>query len=116
LGAGPRQQGPTKDAVALPHAPVRRKIAVSHHGADAQAPFRSILDPVYRETVDINEMVRRLNLKLHQIEQIRSAGDEFGAGFSRGRCSLGQRIRSLISEGLHVGAPAACLMAAKMFG
>ncbi len=116
LRAGPCQQRPAEDPVALPHALVRRQIAVPHHRADPQAPFRGILDLVQRETVDIDEMVRRLDLQLHQIEQIRSTRNEFGAGFGRGRRSLGQRIRALIGEGLHVSSPAACLIAAWMFG
>ena len=61
------------------HAPVRGQVAVPHHCADAQAPFRGVLDLVQRETADIDDAGRRLDLKLHQIEQIRSARDEFGA-------------------------------------
>src|ERR1700727_859312 len=101
---------------ALPRALVRRQIAVSHPRADAQASFRGVFDLVQRNTVDIDEMGGPLDLQLHQVEKVGSAGDDFGPGFSQGRRRLGQRIRALVGEGLHVGAPAACLIAAKMFG
>ena len=87
------------------HAPVRRQIAVSDHRADAQAPFRGVLDLVQRETADIDDTGRRLDLELHQIEQDsfrpRSAWRQVGPS-CRG---LGERIGALIGEGLHVALP-----------
>ena len=44
LRACARQQRPTENAVSLPHALVRREVAIPHHRADAKATFRCILN------------------------------------------------------------------------
>ena len=67
------------------------------------------------EPVDVDEVGRRLDLELHQIEQVRAARDELGAGPPRnGRCGLGRRARALIGEGLHPCLPATSVIASTM--
>ena len=100
----------------LAHAVVGREIAVPHRRADAQTPFRCVLDLVERKTVDIDEPGRSLDLKLHQIEQVRSACDELGAGPRRGGGRGGGGVGAFVGESLHARIPAACLIAATMFG
>ena len=61
------------------HARVGREIAISHRGANSQAAPRRILNLVERKSIDIDELAGGLDLQLHQVEQIRSAADDFGA-------------------------------------
>src|SRR5580704_8485182 len=116
LCARPRQQGPAQDPIPLAHALVSRKIAVSHRRAYAQAALRGVLDLVQRKTVDVDELRRSLNLQLHQVEQVRSACDELGAGPDRGGGGSNSRVGAIVGKSLHAGPPAACLIAATMLG
>ena len=90
--------------------------AVAMSCADASAAFRRLLDLVQRKTADIDELARGLDLQLHQIEQIRSACDRFGARLGQRGGSSSQRFDALICERFHDCIPAACLIAATMFG
>ncbi len=83
LGAGARQQGAAQYAVALAHAGVGREIAVANQRADTQAASGSLFDLVERQPVDVDEFRWRLDLELHQVEQIGAAGDDPGAGLGR---------------------------------
>ena len=110
------QQGPAQDPIALAHATVSRKIAVSHRRANAQAALRGVLDLVQRKAIDVDEFYRSLDLQLHQVEQVRSACDELGTGPARGRGGVNSRVGAIVSKSLHAGSPAACLIAATMLG
>ena len=116
LRAGARQQCTAQHRVALPHAGIGRKVAVSNQRADAQAALRRLFDLVERQPVDVDQHRWRLDLQLHQVEQIGAAGNDFRARFHGSGGSAGGGIGTLIGKGFHVGNPAACLMAATMFG
>ena len=71
---------------------------------------------VFRKEPELRTISRRLDLQLHQVEQIGAAGDDFRAWLEgRGGGARG-RVGALVGEGLHVGNPAVCLMAATMLG
>ena len=80
LARGAGQQRAAQHARSAPHARVGREVAVAHQRADAQAAVGGVLDPVERQTVDVDEVCGRLDLDLHQVEQVGAAGEEFGAG------------------------------------
>ena len=72
-------------------------------------------DLVEREAVHVDQMRRRLDLQLHQVEQVGAAGDELGARDARGgRGGLGGRLRALVGEGLHACLPATSVIASTM--
>src|SRR5204863_4147827 len=65
---------------------------------------------------DVDEVGRRLDLKLHQVEQVGTAGDELRVRLARdGGCGIGGRVCALVGEGLHVRTPATSLIASTMF-
>jgi hypothetical protein len=86
--------------------------------ADAQPALPGRLDPVHAGAVDVDQMGRRLDLQLHQVEQIGAAGDEARAlMLGRGAGRLGRIGGSYIGEGLHAfSLPATSRIAATMFG
>ena len=50
-------------------------------------------DLVERKTIHVNQMGRRFDLELHQVEQVGAARDELGTRDARGgRCGLGGRV------------------------
>src|SRR5882762_7497866 len=60
-------------------------------------------------------MDRRLDLVLHQVEQIRTARDELGPRRARRRRhSLGRRARTFVGKGSHVLLQGTSLMASTM--
>ena len=79
LPDGAREQRARQHAIVAAHARIGRKIGVAHQRADAQPAFGCGLDLVELKTVHVDQMRRRLDLELHQIEQIGAAGDELGA-------------------------------------
>jgi hypothetical protein len=84
------EQCPREQAVVAPHTWVGGKIGVAHQRADAQAAFLRRRDLVERQAVHVNQMCRRFDLELRQVEQVGAAGDEPGALDARGRfCCLG---------------------------
>jgi hypothetical protein len=115
LRAGACQQRAAQYAVTLTHPRVGGKIAVPYQRADTQAAIRRLLDLVERQAVDIDQARRRLDLQLHQVEQIGPAGDDFCAGLDGGG-GVRNRVSALVSEGSHVAIPSACLMAATILG
>ena len=115
LAGGAGHQRARQHGIVAPHARIGGKIGVADQRADAQAAVRRRLDPVEAEVIDVDQMLRRLDLQLHQIEQIGAAGDEFGAlGAQRGRGGVRGRARALIAEGSHAFLPATSVIASAM--
>ena len=67
------------------------------------------------EAFNVDEVRRRLDLQLHEIQQVGAAGNEARAGraCSRGHCLLG-RGRTFVAEGLHACTPPTSLIASMM--
>ena len=68
------------------------------------------------QAADIDELLRRFDLELHQIEQIGAAGDEFcrrPAGLHDGRF---RRIDAGVIEAFHAPSPVTSRIASTMFG
>ena len=80
LAGGAGDQRAREHAVVAPHALVGGEIGVAHQRADAQAALRRRLDLVEAKAVHIDQVRRRLDLELHQVEQVGAAGDELRAG------------------------------------
>ena len=109
------EQRARQQAIVAPHAHIGGEIGVAHQRADAQAAVGRRFDLVERQSVDVDQMRRRFDLELHQIEKIGAAGNEFGAGDARGRGgSLGGRVRALVGEGFHACLPATSVIASTM--
>ena len=99
-----RQQRLGQQRITLPHDPVRGEIGVADLRADPE-PAVALLDRVEAEPRDIDQHRRRLDLQLHQVEQVRAPGDELGIGRARGERGGGARIGGAgISEGFHSAA------------
>ena len=115
LPGGTRQERARENAIVAAHDGMGGQIGVAYPGADPQAAFRSGFDLVQRELVDIDEVRGRLDLQLHQVEEVRAARDELGAldPCSRGG-GLGGRARPFVGEGLHRFAPATSVIASWM--
>jgi hypothetical protein len=108
LHGGAGQQRARQHRVILPHALVRGQVGVAHQRADAQAALRRGLDLVQRQAVHVDQMLRRFDLQLHQVQQIGAAGDEAAARRAEGgRRRLGRGLRALIGECPHAALPAA---------
>ena len=116
LARGAGQQRARQHAVVAPHALVGGQVGVAHQRADAQAALRRRLDLVERQAVDVDQVRGRLDLQLHQVEQVGAAGDELArracaataAAASAGRCG------ALVGEGLHARTPATSVIASTM--
>ena len=115
LARGAREQRAREQAIVAPHARIGGEIGVAHQRADAQPALGRRFDLVEREAVDVDQMRRRFDLELHQVEQVGAAGDELGALDARGgRRSLGGRFRALVGEGFHACLPATSVIASTM--
>ena len=81
-------------------------------------PSGVVFDLVERQAADVDEMRRRLDLELHQVEQVGAAGDELGAGLARPRQPRPRGVvGAFVGEGLHaLASPATSRMAATMLG
>ncbi len=109
------EQSTREQTIVAPHTLVRREICVAHQRSDAQSTFRSRFDLIEREPVDVDEMLRRFDLELHEIEQIGAAGDELGSRPALRCCRcLSRRSRTLVGERFHVLLPATSAMASTM--
>ena len=111
--AGDQRAG--QHAVVAPHARVGRKIGVAHQRADPQPAVGSRLDLVQREVVDVDQVRRRLDLQLHQIEQVGAASDELGTlGADRRGGGFGRRAGPFVGERFHDFTPATSAIASWM--
>ena len=64
--------------------------------------------------IDIDEMRRRLDLELHQVEQVGAARYEFGVWLACSRSGRGWRLGAFVGEGLHACLPATSVTASAM--
>src|SRR5207244_3338348 len=84
--------------------------------ADAQPAIGRGRDLVECEAVDVDQVRRRLDVELHQVEQVGAAGDELRTGdAARGRGRIGRRLRAFVAERSHAFVPATSLIASMMF-
>ena len=81
----PASSARDEHAVVAAHARIGGEIGVAHQRADPQPAFRRRLDLVEAEIVHVDQVRRRLDLQLHQVEQVGAAGDELGALDARRR-------------------------------
>jgi hypothetical protein len=109
------QQGTRQHRVVAPHARVRGQVGVAHQRTDAQAAVGHRLDPVQREVVHVDQVGGRLDLELHQVQQVGAARNEARTGNARcGRCRFRGRRGPLIGKRLHRVTPATSAIASWM--
>src|SRR5438309_191587 len=69
-----------------------REIRVADCGADLQAAVRSWFDLVERQTVNVEDPGRGLDVQFHQVDERRSPSDEpHVCALLRGPCMAGRR-------------------------
>jgi hypothetical protein len=75
--------------------------AVGDQRANPQAALRRLLDAIKRQPTDVDELRRRLDLQLHEVDEIRASGDELGRRLG-GRCAGGRDLaRPFVAERRH---------------
>jgi hypothetical protein len=115
LAGGAGQQRAGQHGVVALHGGIRGQVAVAHQRADAQAAIARCLDAVQAQRIDVDEMGGRLDLQLHQVQQIGAPGDEARIGALRDRGGgLGRRAGALEAEGFHAAPPATRVIASAM--
>jgi hypothetical protein len=94
---------------------------ISRAAAEAQKMADYILgfhpdyaDPVQRQTIHVDEMGRRLDFELHEVEQVCAAGNELDAVSASGHGGSAGRARALVGEGPHAFLPATSVIASMM--
>ena len=115
LSRGSSEKCAAQHLIAPDNAGVGRKIAVGHQRADAQAAVVHVLDIGQRQAADVDELLRRFDLQLHQIEEICPASDEAGRRRDVGGRGVGAG-RLLVSERLHACPSATERIASLMLG
>jgi hypothetical protein len=103
LARGTGQQRARQQAVVAPHAGVGGQVGVAHQRTDAQAAVGGAFDLVEAEAVDVDQVRGRLDLQLHQVEQVGAAGNEARAGQCgcRVRQPASGRRDAFVGEGPH---------------
>ena len=88
-----------------------------------RAAVGRVLDPVEAQAIDVDDVGRRLDLELGEVEKVGAAADELGAGLGgHGRGRFGRGLGPLERELLHSWispsgpTPPPSLMAATMLG
>lgn len=107
LRRGAGQQRSAQHFVAFDDPAVGREIAVGNERADHESAIIPFLDRGEVEPTDIDELGRRLDLQLHQVEQVRAPGDEASALALDQADRRVRRIGLSIREALHAPTSAA---------
>ena len=76
LGRGAGEDCLRQRGIALAHLRMMREIAVARSGADGQIAVGKRGDAVEAEAVDVDQAVRVLDVKLHQIDKGGAAGEK----------------------------------------
>jgi hypothetical protein len=115
LPRGTGQQCAGEQAIITPNTLVGGKIGVAHQGSNAQPALGCRFNLVERETIHVDQMGRRFDLELHQVEQVGATRNELGTRNASGRrCGLSGRVGALKGEGLHAFLPATSVIASTM--
>ena len=78
LRGGAGENRARKQRIALLDKRMPGEIGVRHQRADPQAPAFGFLHPVERQPRNIDQPGRTFDIRLHQVDQVGAAGDEFG--------------------------------------
>src|ERR1035441_415992 len=86
---------------------------IAHAGQRADAdPAVDALDRGQRQIIEVDQVRRVLDIALHEVDQIRSAGYE-SCALARARGDCGRKIAGAnVDEGIHARLPAASRTAA----
>ncbi len=79
-----------------------RNIGIPGERPDAQASLERSLDLLQRKTIDVDDLLRCLDVEFHEVDQRRSAGDvlRVAAGFAK---RILDRRRPREAERVHAG-------------
>src|ERR1700734_378671 len=92
------------------------QIGVFYQGPDLYSTIGTRDDLLQIEMVDIDKCRRRLNTLFHQVDEIRSAGQELRSSRRSSMYgALGCR-RAFVAKSFHADAPATARTAATIFG
>jgi len=101
LGRRAGENGLREQRITPAHAHVDGSRAVGDQRADAQAALGRLFDAIKRQPTNVDELRRRLDLQLHEVDEIRAPGDELGRG-PGGRCAGGRDlVRPFVAERFH---------------
>ena len=98
LGRRAGQQCLGQQRVAVAHGAVVGQGGVAHHRADAQTAVGQGGDSRQWQPADVDQVTRRFNATLHQIEQVRAAADEGASRRLHGADGVGNRGGALVVE------------------
>ena len=105
-----------QDGVVGAHAGVDCSGGIGGQRADAQAAAIGVRNLAEAHAVDVRQLARRFHLQLHQVEQVRAAGDGHRILALRDLHGVGQRPGAVILERPHAPSSAATpRMAATIF-
>jgi hypothetical protein len=82
-------------SVVAHHRRMVREVGVAHQRTDAEATAGKRFDLVERQAVDVDDLLRTLDVQLHEVEKIGSPGDE-----ADGRAELRRRRGETGLDGL----------------
>jgi hypothetical protein len=95
------ENGLREQRITAAHAHVGGSRAVGDQRTNAQAALRRLFNAIKRQATDVDELRRRLDLQLHEVDEIRAPGDELGRG-PGGRCAGGRDlVRPFVAERFH---------------
>src|SRR5258708_1446972 len=92
------------------------QIGIPNQGADLHSTIGNCDDLLQLEMVDIDECRRRLNTIFHEVDEIRSAGQELRASRRPSMDRVFGRCRTFVAKSFHADAPATARTAATMLG
>src|SRR6202522_1774107 len=92
------------------------QIGVFHQGPNPHSTIGTRDDFLELEMIDVDERRRRLNPIFHQVDEIRSAGQELRASRRSSMDGALGRRRAFIAKSFHADAPATARTAATILG
>ena len=95
-----RQQRLRDGGEALLHERVRGDVGHAREGADTEAAG-DVVDAGERQGVDVDDVRGALDVRLHQVDEVRPAGDEFGRSARAGAHGAGGRGLAHIIKWMH---------------
>jgi hypothetical protein len=110
-GAGEDRRG--EQRVARGHARVVGGLVVGDQRTETQAAAIELLDPGERQPADVDHMLRPLDVLLHQVDEVRPAGEEARRRAAAATDRVGDVARAGVVEADH-RAPPSCASTATM--
>src|SRR5471032_3332086 len=115
LAGSAGEQGAGEHRIVLSDPRVGSQVGVSYQCSDSQTTLRRGFNPVKSKAIDVDQVRRRLDVQLHQVQQIGAAGNDLRAVDLRRQCrGFGLGLGARIGKGSHALACATSVMASMM--